>query len=155
MQRNKPPRKSSGIRAGLRSEFEPGTTDMNANGLEQKTEFLTWKIAPARLNALQAAWYLGFDPHEIPILVAAALLKPLGHPPRNGTKFFATEALEQLRRDEKWLAHASDAICAYWRRRNGRKRTCGHRAKGKPKLNRPTGLGLRGDASPTNGSATG
>src|SRR5207244_7695003 len=31
-------------------------------------------------------------------------LKPLGHPARNATKFFATQALEQLRRDEKWLA---------------------------------------------------
>jgi hypothetical protein len=42
-------------------------------------------------------------------------LKPLGHPARNATKFFATQALEQLRQDEKWLARASDAICEYWR----------------------------------------
>jgi hypothetical protein len=55
------------------------------------------------------------------MLVAAGLLKPLGHPPRNSTKFFATETLEQLRRDEKWLARASDAICAYWRESNARK----------------------------------
>ena len=45
------------------------------------------------------------------MLVATGLLKPLGPPPRNGTKFFATEILDQLRRDEKWLARASDAIC--------------------------------------------
>ena len=92
------------------------------NELAQQTEFLSWKIAPARLNATQTAWFLGFEPHEIPMLVAAGLLKPLGHPARNSTKFFATETLEQLRRDEKWLARASDAIASYWRERNARKR---------------------------------
>jgi hypothetical protein len=88
-----------------------------------QSEFLSWKIAPARLDATQTAWFLGFAPHEVPILIAASLLKPLGHPPSNGTKFFATETLDQLRHDEKWLARASDAICAYWRERNARKRT--------------------------------
>lgn len=91
------------------------------NEIAQQTEFLSWKIAPARLNATQTAWFLGFETHQIPILVAAGLLKPLGHPPRNGTKFFATETLEQLRRDEKWLARASDAICAHWKQSNARK----------------------------------
>ena len=95
------------------------------NELAHQTEFLSWKIAPARLNATQTAWFLGFEIHQIPILVAAGLLKPLGHPPRNGTKFFATETLEQLRRDEKWLARASDAICAYWRQSNARKAASG------------------------------
>ncbi len=93
------------------------------NAIEQQVEFLGWKVLPARLDATQAAWFLGFEPHEIPILITDGLLKPLGHPPRNGTKFFATATLEELRRDEKWLAHASDAICAYWRERNARKRT--------------------------------
>ena len=93
------------------------------NETSQQTEFLGWKIVPARLTATQAAWFLGFKPEEIPLLVAAGLLKPLGHPPRNSTKFFATETLEQFRRDEKWLARASDAICAYRRATNARKAT--------------------------------
>jgi hypothetical protein len=83
------------------------------NTTSEQAEFLSWKIVPARLDATQAAWFLGFELHEIPILVAANLLKPLGHPARNSTKFFATQALEQLRRDEKWLARASDAIATY------------------------------------------
>jgi len=91
------------------------------NTTEQQTEFLSWKIVPARLTATQTAWFLGFEPHEIAMLVAAGLLKPLGHPPRNSTKFFSTETLEQIRRDEKWLARASDAICAFWRESNARK----------------------------------
>ena len=92
------------------------------NTTSEQAEFLSWKVVPARLDATQAAWFLGFELHEIPILVAANLLKPLGHPARNSTKFFATQALEQLRRDEKWLARASDAIATYWRERNARKR---------------------------------
>jgi len=69
----------------------PGDTyvrDMNAT--EQQAEFLSRTIVPARLNATQTAWFLGFETHEIPILITDGLLKPLGHPPRNGTKFFAT-----------------------------------------------------------------
>src|SRR5437867_1341104 len=92
------------------------------NMTSEQAEFLSWKIVPARLDATQTAWFLGFELHEIPILVAANLLKPLGHPARNGTKFFATETLERLRHDEKWLARASDAICSYWRERNARHR---------------------------------
>ena len=88
--------------------------DKHGSGMianEQQAEFLSWKIVPARLSTIQTAWFLGFEPHEIPILITDGLLKPLGHPPRNGTKFFATSTLEELRRDEKWLARASDAIC--------------------------------------------
>ena len=91
------------------------------NTTPQRTEFLSWKTIPARLDATQAAWFLGFDPHEVPMLVAAGLLKPLGHPARNSTKFFATDVLEQLRKDEKWLARACDAIASHWRKRNARK----------------------------------
>lgn len=100
------------------------------NTTAQQNEFLSWKILPARLDSTQAAWFLGFDPHEIPMLVSAGLLKPLGHPARNSTKFFATETLEQFRRDEKWLARASDAIRAHWRGRNARKKNGERKFKG-------------------------
>lgn len=97
---------------------------MNAD--EQQAEFMSWKIAPARLNASQAAWYLGFQPHEITILIGEDMLRPLGHPARNSTKFFATQTLDQLRCDEKWLARATDAIAEHWRQQNARKRSaCG------------------------------
>jgi len=121
----------------------------------QQTEFLSWKIIPARLTATQTAWFLGFKPEEITLLVAAGLLKPLGHPPRNSTKFFSTETLEQLRRDEKWLARASDAICAYWRESNARKRTCGPRANGDARSNRSSDPALRAGAAPAKAAATG
>ena len=87
----------------------------------QREQFLNLKNSPARLNAEETAWYLGFSPHEIPILVAKGLLKPLGRPPANGTKYFATATLEELRRDMKWLARASDVIVEHWRFKNARK----------------------------------
>jgi hypothetical protein len=88
---------------------------------DEMQRFLELKMPPARLTAREAAWFLGFSPHEIPILVGAGLLTPLGRPPANGTKFFATAHLEELRQDLKWLARASDAIVKYWKTKNGRK----------------------------------
>ena len=86
-----------------------------------KEQFLNLKTPPARLNAEQAAWYLGFSPHEIPILVAEGMLKPLGHPAQNAPKFFAAINLEEFRRDVKWLAKSCDAISEHWKFRNHRK----------------------------------
>jgi hypothetical protein len=40
---------------------------------------------PARLTAEQAAWLLNCQVHDIPALVAAKLIKPLGNPPQNGS----------------------------------------------------------------------
>jgi hypothetical protein len=64
---------------------------------------------------------LGFSAHEIPILIARNLLKPLGHPAHNGPKHFLAATLEDLRRDEKWHSKAADAVMEYWRYKNGRK----------------------------------
>ena len=53
---------------------------------------------PARLTVEQAAWVLNCQTHDIPILVAARLLKPLGNPPPNGVKFFAaSDVLESTK----------------------------------------------------------
>jgi hypothetical protein len=41
------------------------------------------------------------------------LLKPLGHPPVTGVKYFAAVTIEAHRKDEKWLAQASDCIVQY------------------------------------------
>jgi hypothetical protein len=81
--------------------------------------FLNLKAPPARLTTQQAAWFLGFSVYEIPMLVSKGLLKPLGHPPHNGQKFFLAATLEELRRDEKWFGKASDAVVEYWRQKNG------------------------------------
>ena len=84
-------------------------------------EFLNMALKPARLTMEQAAWFLGFGEHEISILIAKGLLKPLGHPAHNGQKFFLASTLEDLRRDEKWFSKATDAVVEYWRDKNSRK----------------------------------
>lgn len=85
------------------------------------TEFLNLEEKPFRVTMEQAGWLLGFAQHELSILIAKGLLKPLGHPAHNGQKFFLTATLEELRRDEKWFSKASDAVSEYWRHKNGRK----------------------------------
>jgi hypothetical protein len=84
-------------------------------------EFLSLPFRPERLTIQQAAWLLGFGEHEISLLIARGLLKPLGHPAHNGQKFFLAATLEDLRRDEKWFSKATDAVTEYWRQKNSRK----------------------------------
>ena len=86
-------------------------------------------MPPARVAAEEAAWMLGCAPHDIPVLVSAGLLKPLGHPPASGTKFFATATLEKLRGNINWLSRASDAIVKHWQAKNARVRGNGHSVK--------------------------
>lgn len=86
-----------------------------------KAQFLNLRRIPARLNVEETAWHLGFLPHEIPVLMASRLLKPLGSPATNGCKYFASVDLEKFRQDAAWLGKASDAIVKYWRLKNSRK----------------------------------
>ena len=80
--------------------------------------FLNLRSKPGKLTAEEAAWHLGFLAHEIPMLTAAGLLKPLGEPSENGCKFFAASDLDKLKQDAVWLAKACDAIVKYWKDRN-------------------------------------
>ena len=77
---------------------------------------------PARLTAEQAAWVLNCQPHDIPALVAAKLLKPLGNPPANGIKFFATADLFDSTKDRNWLVRMSATIYQHWQKKNSAKK---------------------------------
>jgi hypothetical protein len=87
----------------------------------QQLQFLNLRNIPARLTAEEAAWFLGFAPHSIPVLVAAGLLKPLGQPVPSASKYFATTTLCELKQDTNWLFRASKEIMQYWRTKNGRR----------------------------------
>jgi hypothetical protein len=86
----------------------------------ERRELLNLRNLPARLEVEEAGWYLGFAPYAIPIIIRAGLLKPLGHPPRNGVKHFATATLAELRNDPQWLARASDVVIRYCQRKTER-----------------------------------
>jgi hypothetical protein len=89
---------------------------------QAKKDFLSLVTPPARLGIEETAWLIGFNEHDIPVLVSAGLLKPLGRPASTGSKYFATVELQSLRNDTRWLAKASDAIVNYWRDKNAGRR---------------------------------
>jgi len=74
---------------------------------------------PARLDASQTALLLGFQPHDIPILVSAGLLKPLGRPAANSIRYFASVDIDRLREDRDWLDKATRTISRHWQEKNG------------------------------------
>jgi hypothetical protein len=88
----------------------------------ERQTFFQMDRLPGRLSAKQAAWLLGFEPHEIPILLGGRLLKPLGHPPDKGMKFFLRAELERLQDDPLWMGKASDAVVKFWKSQNERRR---------------------------------
>ena len=80
---------------------------------------------PARLTVEQVAWVLNCQAHDVPILVVTRLLKPLGNPPPNGVKFFATFDVLELAKDRTWLTKATNAVSQHWKEKNSRKKDQG------------------------------
>ncbi len=81
---------------------------------------------PARLTVEQTACLLNCQPHDIPILTRARLLKPLGNPPATGTKYFAAAEILELYQDRAWLARATNALHDHWHTRNTRRQRPAH-----------------------------
>jgi len=79
-------------------------------GPERSQSLLSTQRLPARLNVEQTAEVLGFQPHDMPLIVRAGLLKPLGGGPRNSVKYFATFEIEAVRANRKWLDMATKAV---------------------------------------------
>jgi hypothetical protein len=76
---------------------------------------------PVRLNAEQASWVLNCQTHDIPALMSARLLKPLGNPAQNSVKFFSTADVLELAKDRSWLAKLTNTINQHWQKKNSRK----------------------------------
>jgi hypothetical protein len=85
------------------------------------------------LTAEQVAWVLNCQPHDVPILVAARLLKPLGSLPPNSVKYFATLELLELAKDRTWLAKVPNTLNQRWQKKKCRK-------KNRPLYGSPIGL---------------
>lgn len=77
---------------------------------------------PARLTSEQTAWVLNCQPHDVPILVGARLLKPLGNPPPNSVKYFAALEIIERGKDQTWLAKVTNALNQHWQKKNAAKR---------------------------------
>jgi hypothetical protein len=83
----------------------------------------TWarKGLPARIDVTQTAKLLGFAEHDIPILMAARKLIPLGEPATNAPKFFAAVEVIQFTMDKEWLHKATKEVSRRWRDKRSRR----------------------------------
>jgi hypothetical protein len=79
-------------------------------------------------TAEQAGWVLNCQAHDIPALISARLLKPLGNPAQNSTKFFATADVLETAKDRAWLVKMTTAINTHWQHQNARAKN--HSANG-------------------------
>jgi hypothetical protein len=97
---------------------------MSDNDLAQ-TAVMAWtrRNLPARIDVTQTAKLLGFAEHDIPILVAARKLTPLGNPAPNAPKWFAAIEIIHLSLDREWLHKATKELGNYWRRKRERSAT--------------------------------
>ena len=84
---------------------------------------------PARLNVEQAAVVLGFQGHDIPVLVRCKLLKPLGNPMPNAPKYFSAAEVEKHARDPGWLDRATKCLSQHWHKKNQNRRSPRHGGK--------------------------
>lgn len=89
---------------------------------QERERFLNLREKPARVTMYEVSHILRCAVHDVRILVSRGLLKPLGHPADNATKFFAYDTLQELKHDVKWLAKATDVIMEHWKMKNANAR---------------------------------
>jgi hypothetical protein len=90
--------------------------------LQDALALLNCRRLPGRLNTTEAAVLLGFQEHDIPALIGAKLLTPLGKPAANAPKYFAAVDVVNAARDRDWLSQATRLLSRYWSEKNGRKK---------------------------------
>lgn len=84
----------------------------------QAKELLNLRRLPAMLNTPQTAVLLGLGEHDIPVLIAAGLLKPLGNPPANAVKYFGTVEVLEMAGESAVLNKIRSTVYQYWRGKN-------------------------------------
>lgn len=78
-------------------------------------------FSPARLDSAQTAKVLGFQEHDIPVLVSNDLLAPLGKPAPNARKYFAAVEIYELGLDRAWLNKATRVLYQHWQEKNSKR----------------------------------
>ena len=69
---------------------------------------------------------LNCQPRDIPALISARLLKPLGNLAANAVKFFATADVLENAKDRACLVKMTTVISQHWQRQNARKKSDAH-----------------------------
>ena len=76
---------------------------------------------PFRLVVEDVALVLKCTTEGVYVITKHRLVKPLGHPPPNGTKYYARNYIFRLADDEAWLARMSDCLVKYkWEKNHGK-----------------------------------
>ncbi|MCU0772119.1 MAG: hypothetical protein MUE94_10190 [Verrucomicrobia bacterium] len=83
----------------------------------EKNQILAIVGLPARLDVVAVSAILNFPEHDVPVLVSAKLLEPLGNPAANAPKYFAREIILGHAKDPQWLSKATKAVSSYWRKK--------------------------------------
>ncbi|HUB66840.1 MAG TPA: hypothetical protein VL981_05080 [Candidatus Methylacidiphilales bacterium] len=89
---------------------------MNVLLNDEIIKFLQVRRLPGRLTVPQTAALLGFLPHDIAVLIKKKLLRPLGKPLANATRYFAAHDIERLSSDSAWLSKATQIMYEHWQR---------------------------------------
>jgi hypothetical protein len=76
-----------------------------------------------RIDSGKTAEVLGFQEHDIPVLVSHGLLKPLANPVQNAKKYFAAVYVLALADDPEWLEEATRVVYDYWKGKNAQKQS--------------------------------
>jgi hypothetical protein len=100
----------------VKSNMKPGLVSAQAK------ELLNLRRLPAMLNMAQTAVMLGLAEHDIPVVVQAGLLKPLGDPPLNAVKAFSTVEILELAGETSALNKIRNTVYGYWRDKNADRR---------------------------------
>src|ERR1700744_1086363 len=84
---------------------------------------ISGNFLPARLDATQTAKILGFQEHDIPVLVNKSLLEPLGKPVENSRKYFALVNILERAGDASWLGKATRSLAQHWQDKNANRKS--------------------------------
>lgn len=81
-------------------------------------------ILPARMTAELTAKILGFQEHDIPVLVNLGQLEPLGKPPKpNCVKYFARVQILEISENLSWLSKATKTLYQHWNVKNANRKS--------------------------------
>lgn len=95
---------------------------INTNKPATFTGNLSGFFLPARMDVKQTAIVLGFQEHEIPLLVQHGQLEPLGNPKQNARKYFARTQILDFADNQQWLSKATKLMYQHWMKKNGNRR---------------------------------
>ena len=98
-------------------------TNKEETAFARAKALLDHRRLPLRVGVADAAILLNVGEHDIPVLVRAGVLQPLGDPQPNAVKYFMTVDLLERADDREWLSEMCDAIYEYWSKKNAKAKT--------------------------------